>query len=189
MKNKYILLRHGQTKYQAEKIDEVYPKEEVYKLPITEYGKEQIKKSAQELNSLGIDLIFCSTYYRTRQSAKIVAEEIGIEPVFDERLIDTGNGIFSGRPMKEAREFFQNKKDRFSVKAPEGESWNEVKKRITFLIKEIEEKYQDKTILIISHADPIWLLAGYLRGLSEKEMINQRSPQGIWPETSQYIII
>ena len=189
MKNKYILLRHGQTKYQAEKIDEVYPKEEVYKLPITEYGKEQIKKSAQELNSLGINLIFCSTYHRTRQSAKIVSEELNITPIFDERLIDTGNGIFSGRPMKEVIDFFKDKKDRFSAKAPEGESWNDVIKRTSSLIKEIEKKYQDQIILIISHADPIWLLAGYLRGLTEEEMISQRNPQGIWPETGQYIIV
>jgi len=46
MNNKYILLRHGETRYQAEGLDILYPKNENPDLPITEHGKEQIKKVA-----------------------------------------------------------------------------------------------------------------------------------------------
>lgn len=188
MKNKYIFLRHGQTKYQAENIDEVYPKEEVYQLPITDYGKEQIEKAAEELKDLGIDLIFCSVYHRTRQTAEIVTEKLKIKPVFDERLIDTGTGVFSGKSFKEYEEFFKDKKERFTKSVPEGESWNEVTERTNSLIKEIEERYQDKTILIISHADPIWLMISYVRGLNQDEALTQRNYKEILPDVGQYII-
>ena len=66
MKNKYILLRHGETRYQAEKLDVLYTKDENPDLPITENGKEKIRIVAKELKNKGIDLIYSSDYFRTR---------------------------------------------------------------------------------------------------------------------------
>lgn len=189
MRNKYILLRHGETKYQAEKLDIFYPKDENPILSITENGKRQIEKVAKELNSLSIDLIYSSTFYRTKQTAEIVNKELWKDIVFDERLIDTNFGIFSGKSGKEYKEFFSNKKERFLTRPPKGESWNDVKERVVKVIEEIEEKYNNKMVLIISHADPLWILAGYLKGLNEDEMLEQRNPQGIWPKVGQYLII
>lgn len=189
MKNKYILLRHGETKYQAEKSDIIYPKDENLILPITENGKKKIKKVAKELNSLKIDLVYCSDFFRTRQTAGIVAKELRMEIKFDKRLRDTDFGIFAGKTGEEYQSFFSEKKERFFKRTPNGENWNDVRRRATKVILEIEEKYNNKTILIISHGDPIWLMAGYLKGLSDDQMLEQRSPQGIWPDVGQYFIV
>jgi len=189
MRNKYILLRHGETRYQAEGLDTLYARDENPGLSITENGKKKIKEVAKDPSSLNIDLIYCSTYYRTRQTAKIVNEELERDIIFDERLIDTNFGIFSGKSGSEYREFFSDKKERFQKKTPEGESWNDVKKRVVKVIQKIEKKYENKTVLIISHADPLWILAGYLTNLTEDEMLEQRNSQGIWPDVGQYFII
>ena len=187
MNNKYILLRHGETRYQAEKLDILYPADENPTLPMTKNGEEMIERVSNELE--GIDLIYSSDFYRTRKTAEIIAEKDGLDIIFDKRLRDTDFGVFSGRSGDEYREYFASKKERFSEPTPDGESWNDVRTRVVAVIKEIEEKYKDKTILIISHADPIWLMMGYLKGLSDEELLEQRNTQGIWPDVAQYFII
>ncbi len=182
--NKYILLRHGETEYQATGSKVLYPKEDNPTLEITQNGKERIKQVAQELSSLEIDLIFCSTYLRTKQTANIVNQELNKDIIFDARLIDTDFGIFSGKTMKEHTDYFFDKLERFSKRVPDGESWDDVLKRVSEVINEIEEKYSDKTILIISHADPLWLIAGYLKGFSKEEMISRRDK--LWLDVGRY---
>ena len=187
MKNKYILLRHGETRYQAEKLDVLYAKDENPGLPITENGKEKIKIVAKELKSKGIDLIYSSDYFRAKQTSKIVAEELGLEVKLDKRLRDTNFGILHGKPGQRYRELFSSKKERFSKRTPKGENWRDVGKRAVAVITEIEKEYNGKTILIVSHADPVGLLTGYLKGLSEDELLEKRHMCSFWPDVGQYI--
>ncbi len=186
MNNKYILLRHGETRYQAKKLDILYPKDENSDISITENGKKKIKIVAKELKNKGIDLIYSSDYFRTKQTSKIVAEELGLDVKFDSRFIDTNFGVFHGKTGEEYRKFFSDKKERFSKRPVQGENWRDVGKRVIAVITEIEKEYNGKTILIVSHADPVWLLAGYLKGLSEDELLKQRHMGGFWPDVGQY---
>jgi len=189
--NKYILLRHGQTKYQAVGSDDLYFAEEQFSLPITKQGEKDIKRAAKEFRGKNIDLIFSSDFYRTKQTAEIVAKKIGldIDIIFDQRLRDTDFGVFHGKTGEEYRAFFESEEQRFFKRPPKGESWRDVSERATAVIKEIEEKYSNKTILIISHADTLWLIAGYLMGLNKDQMLEKRNPEGIWPDVGQYFEI
>ena len=191
MNNKYILLRHGETRYQAKKLDALYTKDENPDLSITENGKEKIKIVAKELKNKGIDLIYSSDYFRTKQTSEIVAKELGLDVKFDSRLIDTNFGVFHGKTGKEYRKFFSDtdKKERFFKRSPKGENWRNVRERVAAVITEIEKEHNDRTILIVSHADPVWLLAGYLKGLSEDELLEQRHVEGFWPDVGQYFEI
>lgn len=187
--NKYILLRHGQTTYQKKNLDVLYSQKEQFSLSITKQGEKDIKGVAKKLKKKNIDLIYCSDFYRTRQTAKIIVEELGLDIIFDKRLRDTNFGIFHKKTGKEYRRFFSDKKERYFKRPPKGESWRDVRKRVVAVIKEIEEKYSNKKVLIISHADPVWLIAGYLKGLSEEQLLEQRSTKGLWPDVGQYFEI
>ncbi len=188
MKNKYILLRHGETRYQAKKMDVLYRKSDQFILSITKNAKEQIKIVAKRLNGKGIGLIYSSDYFRTKQTAKIVAKELGLEKIkFDKRLRDTNFGVFHGKPGERYRQFFSNKKQRFFKRPAKGENWRDVGKRAIAVIKDIEKEHNNKTILIVSHADPVWLLVGYLKGLSEDELLERRKMGDLWPNVGQYI--
>jgi len=114
-----------------------------------------------------------------------VAKELGLKVRYDKRLRDFNFGVFSGRPAGEYREFFSSKAQRFSKRIPKGESWRDVKKRMVDFIKEIDKQHKNKTILIVSHADPLWLLAGYLNGLTEEESLKQRNAKGLWFDVGQ----
>jgi len=185
MRNKYILMRHGETKYHANGQSILYSQKEQFSLPITKRAKKMIGEIAENLSP--IDLIYSSDYYRTRQTASIVAKKLGLAINFDQRLRDTNFGIFSGGLASEYKKIFSSKKQRFPKRIPQGESWRDVKKRIVKFIKEVEKKQKNKNILIVGHADPLWLLAGYLKGLNENQLLEKRNPQGLFLEVGQHL--
>lgn len=171
LNNKYFLLRHGQTIYQAEDKQIIYPWPESAPIFLTEKGKEEVKKSTQELKNKEIDIIYASDVTRVRQTAGIVTEEIGKEIIFDARLRDINHGIFNGHPQEEYILFFSEPKEKLYKRPLQGESWNDVAQRMLSFLKEIDGKYKDQTILIVSHKGPLWLLEAVLRGLGEEEIL------------------
>ncbi len=194
MRNKYILLRHGETIYQTKKKGLLYPWTSVNSVSLTKKGKEQVKSAVEKLKAKNVDLIYSSDFLRTRQTAEIVAKILGLKIIFDKRLRDINFGIFYGGKIDEYRKFFINKKQKFFKRPPKGESWRDVKKRIIDFIKDIEKKYKNKTIIIISHGDPIWLLNGFLKGLSEKKLLEKSqiddtfsSVKGFYPGPGEFL--
>lgn len=174
LKNKYFLLRHGQTIYQTKKKDFIYPPfPEKPAIKSTKTGVKQIKTVTKSLKKAGIDLIFSSDFFRTRQTAKIVSEELGIGKInFDKRLRDVNLGIYRGGLKKDFyRDFPVDSENRFNKKPAGGESWNEVRKRMLSVLREIDKKYKGKTILIISHGIPLWLLEGAVKNWSMEKLL------------------
>lgn len=171
MRNTYYILRHGNTIYQTKKQGTIYPWPESPLIGLTQKGRKQIKAVAGDLESKKIDLIYCSDTTRTSQTAEIVAKELGIEMKLDSRLRDIDLGIYKGRPKKEFYQVFSNPKERFIKRPEEGESWNDCRKRMLDFIKDIDKKHYQKTILVVSHGDPLWILEGAIRGLSDEEIL------------------
>lgn len=162
--NKYFLLRHGQTIFQKEKRNLIYSKEDYFFVEITDEGREKIKKQAEILKTKNIDLIFCSTLLRAKQTAKIVSEVLGKDVIYDERLVDMKMGEFFGKPCSMYDQFFLEKKLGMKERPEGGENWNDILDRVLSLLKDIEKENTGKNILIISHGEPLWLLAAYIRG-------------------------
>ena len=184
MRNNYILLRHGQTIYQAKRWDIFYLNDNVVSL--TKKGRQQIKTAAKKLKNKGIDLIYASDFLRTKQTAGIVAKELGLRIKFDKRLRDIDMGIYKGKSGEEFFKTLSSRKQRFFKRPPGGESWRDARKRLKDFIKDIYKKHKNKTILIISHADTIWLLLGIFKKLSEKELLRRRQIGDLWPDVGQF---
>jgi len=157
--NTFYFSRHGEARQNILGINSCYPEKEVYDL--TEAGIGRAKRLADKLKALGgVDMIFASDLLRTKRTAEIVSEELGIAVKFDERLREYNLGIYNGKPASEFDDAFPSK-DRW-VKAPEGgETWTQIQERMVGLIKETNQKYQNKRILIVSHGDPLWLVQKY----------------------------
>jgi isoleucyl-tRNA synthetase len=200
--NQYYILRHGQTIHQTKKKEWIYPWPEKKPILLTLKGRAQIKKAAEELKNKKIDLIYSSDINRARQTAEIVAKELGVHPVksakggarpvkseelfnrgkqfnrvkiiFDKRLRDINLGIYHGRSKKEDfyRDFPKTVESIYGRKPPRGENWGEVRKRMVDCLSDIDKKHQQKTILIVSHGDPLWLLRGAVEGLDDKELLD-----------------
>ncbi len=179
--NKYFILRHGQSQRNIDKTVACWP--EKARIPLTKKGKLQIKEIAKELKKEKIDLIFSSDLLRTKQTAEIVGEELNIKPRLDKRLRELNSGAFNGMLVEKAGRFWDPEKKlsrieyylkRFKVRAPRGENWLDTKRRMYQFLKEIDKKYQNKNILVISHENPITMLEGAVKGLSKEEIIKYR---------------
>lgn len=171
VKNHYFLLRHGQTNYLD--MDLCYPWPDSSKAHLTKQGRADILKVAKILKKVKIDFIFSSDLFRTKETAKIIAKEIGLKIHYDQRLRDTRLGIYQNKPHHIFNRDFPLSKllSRFS-RLPGGESWNAVRQRVKKFLEDTEKKYQGKTILIIGHGDPFWLLEGVIKKLSNRELVN-----------------
>lgn len=167
LNNTYFTLRHGETIYN--KKDLMYPWPEKPAVPMTEKGKEMIETAAKTLRHDKIDLIFASDIFRARQTAKIISEAINVKPKFDARLRDTHYGIYFGKPNSLFNKDFADLKKRFLVRPEDGESQKDVKERVKLFFDEIEKKYKNKNILIISHGDPLKLFWGLAEGIKSDE--------------------
>lgn len=188
LKNSYFLLRHGQTIYQTKKNGFFYPWPD-FETPLTEIGREQIKEAAKKLKKEKIDLIYCSDFKRTLETAQILSREIGIELKIDEKLRELNFGIFKGRKIEDYMNFFVGERERFEKRTPEGESWNDVKKRMASFVEEIERENSGKNIVIISHGDPLWILAGLLLDMNEEELFKKRSDNKFYLNTGEILEI
>jgi len=172
--NQYFILRHGQTIYQTKKKKITYPWPDNPPVKLTKKGIRDIQKGAEKLKNKGINLIFSSDIFRTKQTAGIVAKTLGSKVYFDKRLRDLNLGVFHGGKKEKFYRLFPNPQKVFFSGPKKGESWNDVKKRTLNFLKETDKKYKNKKILIISHGDPLWLLEGLIKGLTNQEMLEEK---------------
>ncbi len=172
-RNKYLILRHGKTPYQTRGEKKIYDWPSLDTFPLIEKGKKKIQKLVKKLKKEKIDIIYSSDSLRTRQTAEIVAKELDLKINFDPRLRDINIGIYQGREKKEFRRDFPKNLKRFEKRITGGESWSDIKKRILGFVKDIDTQYEGKSILIVSHGDPLWLLEGAVKGLSNEVMLKE----------------
>jgi isoleucyl-tRNA synthetase len=182
-KNRYFLLRHGESELQVKFKNRIQIWEKSLKeYPLTEKGRKQIKKLIKKLKKERIDLIFSSDFLRTKQTAQIIAKALSVKIIFDERLRDINYGEFCGRLKKEYFEKFPDTLEKFkrNSKRPKGgENWFDVKKRMLNFIEDLEREYQGKNILIVSHGDPLWILEGILEGKENEDILKERVKKGV----------
>jgi len=170
--NNYFILRHGEAVSNKEDFVSCWP--EKIKNPLTSKGKKQIQKIILELKKEKINLIFSSDVLRAKQTAQMTAKELGLKVSFDKRLREINVGIFNGESIKEWNSYFVTRAEKFTKRAPGAENRRDIKKRMMDFIKDIDKKYKNKTILIISHENPLIVLQGVAKGFSEKEMAGDK---------------
>lgn len=127
---------------------------EEYMQPLTIEGEKEAQKicSLKELDD--IDVIYSSPTGRTMATIKYLSERLNKEVILDERLIERklGNwGIKDDQGKKDWLEYGLKQWNDFDYKLFDGESLNEVKKRIIDAINEIINNNKSKTIAICTH--------------------------------------
>ncbi|MBM9519716.1 histidine phosphatase family protein [Desulforhopalus vacuolatus] len=99
---KIYLLRHG-----AIEIPNPKPFIGQMELPLTEEGREQMKKSGEWLKDKDIEGIFTSPSGRCRESAEIVAKETGEQPIeILPQFQEINLGKWEGKTVAEVKRLF-----------------------------------------------------------------------------------
>lgn len=168
--NTYILMRHGFTKSNEIKVWSCDPNAEDH---VTDEGKEAIRLYAKELMSQNIDIIISSPFVRTKETAYIVADTIGLSKenvIFDPKIGEWQVGSeFVGKQISDYLDWRRAQEESsYTVHTKDGESYQDVVKRSGELLYELEEKYTNKNILIISHGSPLRAIELIASGFSKE---------------------
>lgn len=172
--NNYYILRHGQSETQILGVAD----DSINAYHLTGEGKKQVEKAADKLKKIshkGIDLIFSSDVLRTKETSQIIASKLAVkEIIFDKRIREIHIGIFENQPCNLYRRYYSSEKEKFIKRPPQGENLNDLKRRMMDFMLEIESKYKNKNILIVSHEYPLWILFGASQGLNNDEILALR---------------
>lgn len=176
VKNRYLLMRHGEAQSNVEKIVSSSPKDK-NRHALTLKGRVQTEKTAKlfKEKNTKIDAILASDFKRTKESAEILGKELGVTIKLDPRLREVNTGEFHNGPADAYHKYFASMQERFSKRPPKGENLRDVAERIYEVLRDAEKKYTNKTILIISHECPLWMLETVMRGWSEEHAVYEKS--------------
>ncbi|MSU44577.1 isoleucine--tRNA ligase [Candidatus Nomurabacteria bacterium] len=168
--NKYFVMRHGEAENNAKNI---YSSNQKIN-HLTDKGKAEVLKTCQELKNKKITKIYCSPFLRTRETAEIFTEQNNFpkdQIIYDDRIRELEFGDFSDRPVAEYWDFMKDKTWEFDKKIPGGESFQDGKNRIGDFLHDIDQKYQDETILIISHGLSVELIPAIIENANQKRSL------------------
>lgn len=172
---KIILIRHGE--------DDNTVRGGWSNTALTENGISQSEKLADRLISekINIDEIYTSDLLRAYQTADIIAEKYGINPIKCMELREVNNGRLAGMKNEIADVKYPNLYWRcleWEEHYPDGESPKEFFERIKKLWNRFSNKYKDsdKSIAIVTHAGVINII---LSIISNENYSNKNKPKSV----------
>jgi broad specificity phosphatase PhoE/ribonuclease HI len=160
------LLRHGRTEHTPERRFSGSSD-----LPLSELGRADAAAAAKHLAGRGIDVVVASPLQRTRQTAELAAEVLGVPVEFDGDLRELDFGAWEGLTGAEAQQksplAFRRWSGALDVRPPGGESVADVSTRVARARARLLERHAGKTVLVVSHVTPIKLLLAAGLGVAD----------------------
>lgn len=148
---KVIFIRHGQTEWN---VTGRYQGQSDVKL--TEEGKKQAEKLADNFPVAKVDAIYASDLCRAMVTAETIAKKFGLkvqaEPAFRELSFGDWEGLTYQQIVdkwEEAMANFLQHPDILEI--PGGESFPAVQQRAMKLLNELIEKHDGQTIVVVAH--------------------------------------
>ena len=166
--NTYVVMRHGES---TSNVAGVISSNIDNNDPITEKGQQQALATAEKLRDQQIDLIIVSPFMRTRQTAELVREQLGLATdalIVDDRIreFDLAEEFEGKRWHDDYAANFATWEERFTKELPNSENRRDVMKRMGEFLYDIEKTYTDKKILIVSHGGCIATLRAAASGMN-----------------------
>lgn len=173
-KNTYYVMRHGQSIANTKALLDTSGDPNNH---LTEDGKKGVRASAEGLKGEGIDMIITSPFLRTKETADIVKEIIGVTEVHqDIRLREFEMGIYDGKTIGEFLQDYGITYLELDTRIGGAESHRDMMNRTMQVIGDLEAKYSNKKILIITHGGPgRMLIAGTELRTEEELLADERS--------------
>lgn len=149
-----LLVRHGQTPTTGAKLPGRAPG-----LHLSDTGQAQAETAAQRIAALKkIAAVYASPLERTRETAAPIAKALGLRSVAEKGLLECDFGSWTGGSLARLRhkpEWRKVQRYPSGFRFPDGESFVEMQSRITSTLERLCGQHRGKTIVAVSHADPI----------------------------------
>lgn len=158
-----ILVRHGQTPTTGKSLPGRAPG-----LHLSDSGRAQAEAVAARLSGIEkVDAIFASPLERTKETAAPIARVLGLRTRIERGLIECDFGDWTGRELSSLAklpEWATVQKAPSMFRFPSGESFVEMQTRMVTTTEKLCREHQGRTIVCVSHADPIKALVAHALG-------------------------
>lgn len=149
-------VRHGETEWNKKKIVQGHQDS-----PLTKKGINNAEKLGKSLHNKNIEIIYSSDLGRCIRTAEIINKWLKVKLIKTEKLRERNFGAFSGKPNTEVEKALNL--NNLDEKAPNGESFNELKERVALFIKKLSTKKFKKILLVIHDGAARAILSEYCK--------------------------
>lgn len=171
MTRRLLLIRHGQTTYNATGRMQGHLDTE-----LSEVGLSQARAAADLLVDKQITAIVSSDLIRARDTAAVIGEKLGIKVDVDKRLRETHLGDWQGMTSAEVDEQYPGARAIWrhdpTWAPPQGESRVDVATRARPVIDELmraHPEWDEGAVLVVAHGGAISALTCHLLGLQHHQ--------------------
>ena len=178
MKSKLVLVRHGQSEWNAKNLFTGWkdPK-------LTDLGIQEAIKAGDllETRNLKFDLMFTSDLFRAQETGRLILEQMNqtdIQVIEDQSLNERNYGDLAGLNKDEAREKWGEEqvhiwRRSFDVPPPGGESLKNTAERVLpyFELEIMPKVKEGLNILIAAHGNSLRALVMKLEKISSEEIV------------------
>lgn len=146
-----ILVRHGAPIAAAQ--GRVYGKLDV---GLSEKGRAQIAETVRWLKKFDLSAIYTSPRIRATESARLAAQEFGLNFAVENRFAEIDFGDFEGATYDDVKERFPEIYNLWmtrptEIEFPDGESFSAMRRRVLAAIDEIKTRHTNQTAVVFSH--------------------------------------
>jgi broad specificity phosphatase PhoE len=179
-----LLTRHGQTIYNRAGI-----MQGTFDSPLTQVGIAQAEAVGENLRRHHPQLvslkIVTSPLPRAYQTAAIIAEVIGLDPVdiqLDDAIVEVSWGDWNGMTRQQiaARDpdlWQARENSKWSVRPPQGESYQDLAGRLAMWLAEHQDQEQ---LLVVAHGVVTRVLRGLYQQFPNAVTLTLEEPQGVY---------
>ena len=134
--------------------------------PLNDAGRTQAAELAERLAGDGIAAIYSSDLMRASQTARVVADRLGLAVVEDAGLREIDVGSWSGLTRAEVEQRFPQGYARWlgGEIGHDGETREELTERVVGAVEQIAAEHPEGTILVVTHGGAIRAIRRHASG-------------------------
>ena len=160
-----VLVRHGETDWNRERRYQGHAD-----TPLNEAGRAQARELAEILRPERVSAVYTSPLRRASETARIVADRLGLEARELEPLREIDVGDWQGLTVDEVRARYPERADvSWHSGWPNGETHDELSARVVPALLELGRRHAGDRVLGVTHAGPIRAALSAATGLSHEE--------------------
>ena len=167
---------------------------------LTELGFKQAEFAASFFDKIHIDTVYASDLKRAFHTAKAIADKKGLSVIPDKRFRELFAGKWERMRFEDIPKVYPDlwsdwqNANTSTLRAPEGESMQELFERVFKALSEVAEKHDGKAVAIGLHATPIRLILNHLEGrelceLYKTPWVSNASVTCLKYENSQFSVV
>ena len=163
--SRLLLVRHGDTEFNRTRRFQGHSD-----IELSTTGYKQAERLRDRLAAEKIDIIYSSDLKRALATAELISSKHKVSLVICPELREINYGKLDGLTFDEISYLYPEIADQcvnwsLQLRFPGGESFDELKERVSKFVDRLKQHASGQTILIVAHGGPLRLMVCHLLGI------------------------